>query len=60
MHQNKISFHQALANCADQWFVRLKDEDMEELLQLVPQEKHSELLETWQQFRQIAGHNVEA
>ena len=60
MHQEGIDINRALANCADQWFVRLKDEDLEDLLQLVPQEKHDELLEQWQQFRQIAGHNVEA
>lgn len=60
MHQEGVDINRALANCADQWFVRLKDEDLEELLQLVPEEKHAEMLETWQQFRQIAGHNVEA
>ena len=60
MYQEGIDINRALANCADQWFVRLKDEDLDELMQLVPREKHDELLETWQQFRQIAGHNVEA
>ena len=60
MHQEGVDLNRALSSCADQWFVRLKDEDLEELLQLVPEEKHAEMLETWQQFRQIAGHNVEA
>ena len=60
MHADGVDFDRALANCADQWFVRLKDEDLEELLHLVPEEKHAEMIETWQQFRQIAGHNVEA
>ena len=50
----------ALLKCSAQWFVRLKDEDLEELFQLVPAEKHGELIEKWQGWRQDAAHNAEA
>ena len=43
-----------------QWFLRLQDSDLEDLMHLVPQEKHDELLEKWQSFRQVAAHNAEA
>ena len=43
-----------------QWFLRLQDSDLTELMQLVSPEKHEELLEKWQVFRQVAAHNAEA
>jgi hypothetical protein len=51
---------QALLARSAQWLTRLKDEDLEELFQLVPEEKHAELLNNWVAWRQDAAHNAEA
>ena len=51
---------QALLARSAQWLTRLKDEDLEELFQLVPEEKHAELLNNWAAWRQDAAHNAEA
>ena len=45
---------------SSQWLTRLKDEDLEELFQLVPETKHDELLENWAAWRHAAAHNAEA
>ena len=50
----------ALLKRSAQWLVRLKDEDLEDLFQLVPADKHDELLQNWADFRQVAAHNAEA
>ena len=42
-----------------QWLTRLKDEDLTDLLQLVPEESHAELLENWSTWRQDAAHNAD-
>ena len=55
-----ITPEQAMLERSAQWFLRLQDSDLEDLMHLVPQEKHDELLEKWQSFRQVAAHNAEA
>ena len=50
----------ALLERSAQWLLRLQDSDLEELMHLVPVEKHEELLDKWQAFRQVAAHNAEA
>ena len=55
-----ITPEQAMLERSAQWFLRLQDSDLEDLMHLVPEEKHDELLEKWQSFRQVAAHNAEA
>ena len=43
-----------------QWFVRLKDEDLAELLPLIPPERREEFIEEFPEWRQVGAHNVEA
>ena len=56
----EIDPEEALLVRSGQWFLRLQDSDLTDLLQLVPADKHDVLLEKWQTFRQIAAHNAEA
>ena len=51
---------EALLTRSAQWLIRLKDEDLEELFQLVPKEQHDELVKNWAAWRQDAAHNAEA
>ena len=44
----------------DQWMLRLKDEDLEELMHLVEPMHHAELKKDWADYRKIAAWNVEA
>ncbi len=39
--------------------LRLKDEDLDELLMLVPPEEHTQLRENFREWRHIAAHNAE-
>ena len=55
-----VSPEEALLDRSAQWFLRLQDSDLTDLLQLVPPEKHDDLLEKWQSYRQVAAHNAEA
>ena len=55
-----ISPEEAMLDRSAQWFLRLQDSDLEDLMLLVPKEKHEELLDNWQAFRQVAAHNAEA
>lgn len=55
-----LDAEEALLKRSAQWLVRLKDEDLEDLLHLVPSEKHDQLLQNWTDFRQVAAHNAEA
>jgi hypothetical protein len=49
----------ALLDMSAQWVLRLKDEDLDELLMLVPQEEHAQLRENFREWRHIAAHNAE-
>ena len=42
-----------------QWVLRLKDEDLTDLMALVPEESHEVLLDNWQKWRHVAAHNAE-
>ena len=42
-----------------QWAVRLRDEDLGELLKLVPQENHDRLISDFRTWRAVGAHNVE-
>ena len=55
-----VSPEEALLVRSGQWFLRLQDSDLTDLMQLVPPEKHDELLKKWTSFRQVAAHNAEA
>jgi hypothetical protein len=55
-----ISPEEALLDRSAQWFLRLQDSDLTDLLQLVPEEKHDDLVEMWTNCRQVAAHNAEA
>ncbi len=57
---DEVSPEEALLNRSAQWFLRLQDSDLTDLMQLVSPEKHDELLEKWTSFRQVAAHNAEA
>ena len=50
---------EAMLELLDQAVVRLKDEDLDELLKLVPAEQHERLVAEWPQWRSVAAHNVE-
>jgi uncharacterized protein HemX len=39
--------------------LRLKDEDLQDLLLLVPPEQHAQLRENFDEWRHIAAHNAE-
>jgi hypothetical protein len=41
------------------WASRLKDEDLVELLSMVPEEQHEDLVADFRQWRETAGHNLE-
>ena len=51
--------HEALLDMSAQWILRLKDEDLDELLLLVPPEEHDQLRENFREWRHIAAHNAE-
>ena len=55
-----VEAQDALLERSAQWFLRLQDADLEDLMHLVPKEKHDELLAKWSSFRQVAAHNAEA
>lgn len=55
-----VTPEEALLDRSAQWFLRLQDSDLTDLMQLVPADKHDELLEKWQSFRQVAAYNAEA
>ena len=50
---------EALLDMSAQWVLRLKDEDLDDLLLIVRPEKHDVLRENFQKWRQIAAHNAE-
>lgn len=41
------------------WAARLKDDDLGELLALVPEERHAELAADFREWRHAGGHNLE-
>ena len=49
----------ALLDMSAQWVVRLKDEDLETLLQLVPEESHDEAIKLFHEWRHTAAFNAE-
>jgi hypothetical protein len=59
IHRDGLDANDALLDISAQWFLRLKDEDLEDLLALVPPEGHAELQKNFHHFRHIAAHNAE-
>jgi hypothetical protein len=53
------SLEDALGMAFDQAAVRLRDEDLEELKRLVPEQEHEQLVADWPGIRATAAHNVE-
>jgi hypothetical protein len=43
----------------DQCVLRLRDDDLEELLRLLPVETHEQVREEWSEWLSVAAHNVE-
>lgn len=54
-----IPLQEALGPDVDQAVVRLKDEDLEELLKLIPEANHELVRQEWPKWRSAAAHNVE-
>lgn len=50
---------EVLRESLDQSVVRLRDEDLQELLRLVPKKHHRKLKRDWPEWRAAAAHNVE-
>ena len=57
---DNVEAEEALLDRSAQWLLRLQDSDLEDLMHLLPPEKHDDLIETWQSYRQVAAHNAEA
>jgi len=49
----------ALLDISAQWILRLQDKDLEDLLAIVPEENHPQLLENFESWKKIAAHNAE-
>ena len=58
-HKDGLTPEDALLDMSAQWVLRLKDEDLTDLLALVPEEDHGVLLENWDKWRHVAAHNAE-
>lgn len=59
VHRDGLTPDEALLDMSAQWVLRLKDEDLEDLLLLTPEEKHDTMRENFHKWRQIAAHNAE-
>ena len=59
VHRDGMEPQDALLDMSAQWVLRLKDEDLTDLLALVPEKDHAVLLENWEKWRHIAAHNAE-
>lgn len=59
VHADGLDPQEALMVRSAQWMLRLKDEDLEELLQLVPKEHHDALIRNFDEWRKTAAHNAE-
>jgi hypothetical protein len=59
VHRDHLTPDEALLDMSAQWVLRLKDEDLEDLLSLVPPEGHKQLRENFDEWRHIAAHNAE-
>lgn len=58
-HRDGMTTEEAFLDMSAQWVLRLKDEDLQDLLALVPAEEHPRLLENFDTWRQTAAHNAE-
>ena len=59
VHRDGLTPDEALLDMSAQWVLRLKDEDLDDLLLLSPPETHTQLRENFHKWRQIAAHNAE-
>ena len=58
-HRDGMAPQDALLDMSAQWLLRLKDEDLQDLLALVPEDEHEKLIEKFDDWRQTAAHNAE-
>ena len=58
-HRDQMTPQDALLDMSAQWVLRLKDEDLEDLLALIPEEEHAQLIEHFDEWRRTAAHNAE-
>ena len=59
VHRDGLTAEEALLDMSAQWVLRLKDEDLDDLMLLVPPEGHATLRDNFYKWRQIAAHNAE-
>ena len=59
VHRDGMTPDEAMLDMSAQWILRLKDEDLDELLLLTSPENHEAMRENFQKWRQIAAHNAE-
>ena len=59
VHRDQMTPEAALMAMSAQWVLRMKDEDLQDLLQLVPEEEHAQLVENFEEWRHAAAFNAE-
>lgn len=60
VHRDGMTAEEAFLDMSAQWVLRLKDDDLQDLLSIVPEEEHDRLLKNWTDWRHVAAHNAES
>ena len=59
VHRDGMNPQEAFLDISAQWVLRLKDEDLQDLLAIVPESEHDVLLENFESWKRTAAHNAE-
>ena len=59
VYRDGLEPSEALMDMSSQWVLRLKDEDLTDLIQLVPEEHQQDLVDNWPEWLRAAAANAE-